>query len=195
MATRGNRKKTKREDFKRRDIALSCRLLNDMIGDIYAAIYLPLFVANHLTHEAIHPLRRDSLAVNVPRICITHLALSLVKCQEWVGSYSELLPDELIPRCHDLLNQIKRRMVNEVRDQIAGHLRDKRGRPVPRKVAEEYFNRVINDDPDGFARWIGRDNPEDPNSVIGLLLVMRDAVKARFDITDAEVYELGKEPK
>ena len=31
--------------------------------------------------------------------------------------------------------------------------------------------------------------------VIGLLIAMRDAVKAKFDITDEEVYELGKEPK
>ena len=114
--------------------------------------------------------------VSVQKMCVSHIILSLCKLCEFKENYHQVIPDEIRPELKKLYSKINKLGIKEYRNTVVAHVKDnKTGRAKTQFEAVEILNRISENSPRGFLRWINDPNVYDyPKTVVSVVVELRD---------------------
>lgn len=129
--------------------------------------------------------------VSVQKMCVSHLVLSLCKLCEFWEVFHHVVPENLRPEVKKLVSKINQLNVKEYRNSVVAHVKDRKlGRARTRLEAMDVLNRISENNPRGFLRWLN--DPKDggyPNTVVSVVVMVRDILRETHKVTAEEVFE------
>lgn len=162
-------------------------MLNDLIGDLIGrAMLLREWDAQFKAGRV-----PEMLMVNVQKICVSHLALSLCKFVEFHKRFHQAIPSMHRETCRNPLRDVNRRGVIEFRNKCVGHILDTdQQRPLIHSEIMARLGRMTGGDMSGFLNWIS--NPkgnEYPLTSISVIQTVRDALISDHSIKLDEIIQ------
>jgi hypothetical protein len=159
--------------------------LNDFIGDFIGGTMLfrewdTQFRAGRVP---------EMLMVNVQKICISHLVLSLCKFVEFYERFHKVIPSEHRETCKALMGEINRKGIVEFRNKSVGHIWDKeQQRPLTHSEIMTLLARITSGDMSGFLNWINNPNANEfPSTVVSVVETVCDALMLEYSISPDEI--------
>jgi len=159
-------------------------LLNDFIGDLVGATNL-LRCWNTKFQQGEVP---ESTMVNVQKICISHLVLTLHKFVEFYDRFLSIIPLEHRNACKALRSKIKEKEIEEFRHKCIGHIWDKdQKRPLMQSEIMDRLTRIAGDDMPGFLNWITTPTADQfPSTVVSIVDTVREELMSKYSISPGE---------
>jgi hypothetical protein len=159
-------------------------ILNDFIGDLVGGTGL-LRLWNT---EFKAPRVPEDTMVNVQKICVSHLVLTLCKFVEFHTRFHEVIPSEHRKRCKALLAKISEKRAKQFRDKCIGHIWDNdQERPLSHSEIRRGIDQLTGGDMLGFLNWISAENADGvPSTVVSFVETLRDALMSEYSISHAE---------
>jgi hypothetical protein len=116
------------------------------------------------------------------RMYVSYIVLTLQKFSEFWDRYKWLLSDEAKAGCERIVRELRRRGIRGLRHTFIGHVvNEKTGRPITAAQLEAAFRSAIDNDLDGFLRWVHvSGNVASPDTVVGTLSSVHEALRARL---------------
>jgi hypothetical protein len=158
-------------------------ILNDFIGDLVGATMLFRHWDNQFRKGHIP----SDVMVNVQKICISHLVLTLCKFEEFHERFNRVIPSQHSKACKALRREIKTKRVVEFRNKCVGHIWDKKQqRPLLHSEIMTCLAQLTGGDIAGFLNWINPTANELPSDVVSIVETVRDALMSDYSISPDE---------
>jgi hypothetical protein len=160
-------------------------ILNDFIGDLIGGTML----LRHWAGEVQAGRYPQSTMLNVQKICVSHLVLTLCKFVEFYQRFKSVIPPEYQDRCKALLGAIDQKGVVDFRHKYVGHIWDKdRKRPLMHSEILAHLDQMTDGDMSGFLAWVNNPGPdESPFDVVSIVETVRDALRSKHSIQPNEI--------
>jgi len=162
-------------------------ILNDFIGDLIGGTNL----LRHWVGEVQAGRCPQSTMLNVQKICVSHLVLTLCKFVEFYNQFKQVIPQEHQNRCKALVGEINRKGVVKFRHKCVGHIWDEdQDRPLIHSEIKTRLDQITDGDMPGFLTWIN--NPESnefPSDVVSIVDTVRKALVAKYSVSPGEIID------
>ena len=160
-------------------------VLTDFIGDFVGGTALLHEWATDFKSGRVPQM----VMINVQKICVSHLVLSLSKFAEFYKRFNQVIPSEYLGTCKALAAEIRRKGVVEFRNKCVGHIWDnEHNRPLIHSEIMARLALLTDDDMSGFLNWINDPkNNEFPSTVVSVVETVRDALVSKYSISPDEI--------
>jgi hypothetical protein len=154
-------------------------LLMELAGNIEASIFM--------LDEALGALKRNDIEqmmfVNLYRMSISWLILSLAKIEELWSKYGRLAEETTTKTMRSIVGEIHRKNIVSIRKRTVAHLFDREtSRPIPPEQLQREIIQMMNGgDVMGFIHWLR--HPDETNragTVFATLRKFGDEIRARY---------------
>ena len=160
-------------------------ILNDFIIDLIAGV----MVFREYQASFKRKPGTNGIELSINRLCLFHLTLSLSKVIEFWKRYKSIVPMGLKEPFKLLVKTLEGKKITAFRNKYIGHIwDDELNRPLLHSEIIGRIDKLTEDDLDGFMNWINNPKANSfPNTVISVVEATRDALMAKYQISNDEV--------
>lgn len=160
-------------------------ILNDIGGDLIGATR----VFEYFETPRFKGVATDQMLRVFNRMADSFLFVTLAKWIEFYDSYNVFIPPDAKDICKTLRNELLRRGVKEFRNQVVGHIWNKKhSRPLLVNEIEDLDRKITKGDVKKFLRWINDPNNNHPGeTIVGTIEFVRDAIQKKWALSEQEL--------